>query len=55
MVLPSPSRPTSPRRAKSPGGTKAPIKTLIDCHHVEVFAIVTVPSPLCHTSPRKPK
>ena len=36
VAVPSLSRPTSPRRAKSPRDTKAPIKTLIDAHHVEV-------------------
>jgi len=41
--------------AKSPRDTKAPIKTPIDGHHVEVSTIVIVPSPSCHTSPRKAK
>jgi len=44
VVVPSPSRPTTPQRAKSPGDTKTPIETSIDGHHVEVFAIVIVPS-----------
>jgi len=55
VVVPSSSRPTSPRRAKSPGDTKAPIKTPIDGHHVDVSAIVTVTSLLRHTSPWKAK
>ena len=55
VVVPSPSRPTSPWRAKSPGDTKATIKITIDGHHVEVSAIVTVPSPSHHTYPRKAK
>ena len=55
MVVPSLSRPNSPRRVKSPGDTKTPIKTPIDGHYVEVYAIVTVPSPLRHTSPHMAK
>jgi len=43
----------SPRRAKSPVDSKAPIKTPIDGHYVKVSAIV--PSPLPHTSSRKAK
>jgi len=42
VVVPSSSHLTTPQRAKSPGDTKAPIKTPIDDHHVEVSAIVTV-------------
>ena len=55
VVVPSLSRLTSPRRDKSHGDTKVPIKTPIDGHHVEVFAIVTVLSLLRYTSPRKAK
>jgi len=55
VVIPSPLRPTSPQRAKSPADPKAPINTLIDGHHVEVYAIVIVPSPSPHTSPQKAK
>jgi len=55
VVVPSSSRPTSPRRAKSPGDIKVSINTLIDGHHVEVSAIVTVPSSSRYTSPRKAK
>jgi len=55
FVVPSLSRPTSPRTAKSSRDTKAPIKTPIDGHHVEVFAIVNIPSSLRHTSPQKAK
>ena len=45
VVVPSPLRPTSHRRAKSPADFKAPIKTPMDGHHVQVSAIVVVPSP----------
>jgi len=31
------------------------ITSPIDVHHVEIFAIVIVPSLLCHTSPQKAK
>jgi len=55
MVVPSSLRSTSPRRTKSPAHSKAPIKTPIDGHHVEVSDIVIVPSMLSHTSPRKAK
>jgi len=56
VVVPSPSRPTSSRRPKSPVNTKAPNKmTLIDGHHVEVSAIMVVLSPSRHTSHRKAK
>ena len=55
VVIPSPSRPTSPRKAKSPGDTKAPIKNPIDGHYVQVSALVTVPSPSRHTFPWKAK
>jgi len=40
---------------KSPAYSKAPIKTPIDGHHVEVSTIVTVPSSSPHTSPWKAK
>jgi len=55
VAVPSPLRPTSPRRAKSPADSKAPIKTPIHGHHVEVSAIVIVPSFLPHTSHQKAK
>ena len=55
VAVPSPSCPTFSRRAKSSRDTKAPIKTPIDGHHVEVSAIVIVPYPSCHTFPRKAK
>jgi len=55
VVILSPSRPTTPWRAKSLRDTKTPIKTPIDGHHVVVFAIVTIPSLSCHTSPQKAK
>ena len=47
--------PTSPRRAKSLVDSKASIKTPIDCNHVEVFAIATIPSPSPHTPTQKAK
>jgi len=55
VAIPSPLRFTSPRRAKSPAYSKAPINTPIDGHHMEVSTIVTVPSSSPHTSPRKAK
>ena len=55
VVVPSLLHPTSPRRAKSPADSKAPITTPIDGHHVEVFAIVIVPYSSPHTSLWKAK
>jgi len=55
VVVPSLSRHTSHRKAKSLGDAKAPVTTPSDGHHVEVPATVVVPSPLRHTSPRKAK
>jgi len=55
VTLPSLLCRTSPRKAKSPAVSKAPINTPIDGHHVEVSAIVIVPSSSPHTTPWKAK
>jgi len=55
VVVPSPSRHTSPQKDKSLGDVKAPVTSPIDGHHVEVSATVVIPSLSRHTSPWKAK